>query len=479
MTWTVTVTGPSRDVVDLPAGIAAGHPVTAEVGLRILTKGGSAADAAVAAVLASCVAESIMTGIAGGGFATYYEAASGTVTCLDFFVAVPGLDGRAPAAMTPVAVKFGDIPLQYAIGAPSAAVPGVPAGLGEIHARWGRLPWHTVVSPAVDVARTGVIMLAEHARALTYLAPAMTYGEGAAIYAPQGQLLSGGELVHHPGMDRALALLAEEGPDVFYTGTIGQRIAETVDAGGGALSVTDLAAYRVLEPPVTRAHFAGTWVYGRTDLNRTIDTLQAISDLASHSPRDRAVIVADALRSYAAHRLGDTTNTAVVDPEGNACVVTTTLGLGAGVWVPGLGIHLNSMLGEGELISSEIRPGMRMSSMMCPLVVTSGPQPGSLLLAAGAAGASRIRTALVHTLIGVFVDGLNPYDAVARPRFHVVGRTVHAEPGVPPEQLAVLENAGYKVHRWREFDHYFGGASAVGQGGAAGDPRRGGVGLVL
>ncbi len=69
----------------MPAGVAAGHPATVEVGLRLLAAGGSAADAAVGAVLTSCVAETILTGIAGGGYATYYYAASGTVSCLDFF----------------------------------------------------------------------------------------------------------------------------------------------------------------------------------------------------------------------------------------------------------------------------------------------------------------------------------------------------------------------------------------------------------
>jgi Gamma-glutamyltransferase len=75
------------------AGVAAGHLATAKVGVEMLAAGGTAADAAVAATLASCVAETLLTGIAGGGYATYYDAATGAVTCLDFFVAVPGLDG--------------------------------------------------------------------------------------------------------------------------------------------------------------------------------------------------------------------------------------------------------------------------------------------------------------------------------------------------------------------------------------------------
>src|SRR4051812_39618551 len=75
------------------AGAPASPPATARAGVQVLRDGGTAADAAVAAVLACCVAETIFTGLGGGGFATYFEAATGEVTCLDFFVAVPGTDG--------------------------------------------------------------------------------------------------------------------------------------------------------------------------------------------------------------------------------------------------------------------------------------------------------------------------------------------------------------------------------------------------
>jgi gamma-glutamyltranspeptidase/glutathione hydrolase len=192
---------------------------------------------------------------------------------------------------------------------------------------------------------------------------------------------------------------------------------------------------------------------------------------------ERAVALAHALRDHGRQGPGDTTNITAVDVDGKACVITTTLGIGAGVWLPGLGVNLNSMLGEGELITPDLAPGRRMSSMMCPLVVTD--DAGDLVLAAGSAGASRIRTALTHTLIGALVDGLDTPAAIARPRFHVAGRVVHAEPGYPEAELAALEAAGYPVNRWTELDHYFGGASAVGRAGSAGDPRRGGVGTLL
>ena len=463
----------------MPAGVAAGHPATTEVGLRILAAGGSAADAAVAASLACCVAESVLTGIGGGGFATYYDAGTREITCLDFFCSVPGLDGDAPAGpMVPIQVEFGGVPMSYSIGEASIAVPGVPAGTAAVHERWGRLPWARVVEPAISLARSGVVLPAAQAATLLSVFPALVPGIGADIYQPGGRLLAGGDLLFHPGLDRALSALASKGPEVFYTGEIGAAMVETVRAGGGALGPKDLADYRVLELPVGHAPLDRYHVFARYDLSRLIDTVTALpADLAALDRGDRAMALANALRVTGRQKLGDTTNISVVDPDGNACVITVTLGLGSGVWLPGLGVHLNSMLGEGELFTGDLAPGRRMSSMMCPLVVTD--DDGELVLAAGSAGASRIRTALVHTLVSVLVDGLPTREAVQRPRFHVVDQLLHVEVGYPDEELDALAVAGYEVNQWNHTSHYFGAVSAVGLPGAAGDHRRGGVGLHL
>jgi gamma-glutamyltranspeptidase/glutathione hydrolase len=467
---------------DLPgriaAGIAASHPATAEAGLQILRAGGTAADAAVAAVLTCCVAESIYTGLGGGGFATYFDAATSTVTCLDFFVSVPGTDGSPAGPMVPVEVFFGGLPQVYSIGGASVAVPGVPVGAGEVHRRWGRLPWSQVVAPAAALARTGAVLPAAHSRTLQSCAPALAYGDGAAVYQPDGELLRGGDVLFHPGLATAMDALAEEGPGLFHTGTFAKLLVDTVQAAGGALSLADLAGYRVRDTSVDHARLAGHKVHARHDLNRTVDTIGGLPAVLTELSRpQRAVAVAAALRDRGRQKIGDTTNVSVVDEAGNACVITTTMGLGAGVWLPGLGVNLNSMLGEGELITDDLAPGRRMSSNMCPLVVIDGG--GDLAVAAGSAGASRIRTALVDTLLGVLIDGLDMPSAIARPRFHVVDDTVHAEPGYPDDELVALAEAGWAVERWDDINHYFGGVTAVGRGGAAGDPRRDGVGLLL
>ena len=155
------------------------------------------------------------------------------------------------------------------------------------------------------------------------------------------------------------------------------------------------------------------------------------------------------------------------------------------MWVDGYGLHLNSMLGEGELRATaldqspyaEFRRGERMSSMMTPLVALD--DSGRLLLAGGSAGASRIRSALLHTLINLFVDGMSTDDAIAFPRFHPTPAVLHTEPGRHPDERTALKDAGFTLQEWASRHHYFGTVSAIGSAGAGGDPRRGGVGVLL
>ena len=207
--------------VRLPAGIAAGHPATAAAGLEILGAGGSAVDAAVAAGLASCVAETVMTGLLGGGHAIVYDAASGEVRNLDCFCAVPGL-GVEPRQvdLVELAVPFGAELVHYAIGAGSCAVPGVPAGLGALWREYGALPWTRLVEPALRLATDGVEMPPAHAACLEMLAPVLTLDLGERIYSPGGRLLRTGDRLEQPGLVNALESLAEDGPEDAYSGTI-------------------------------------------------------------------------------------------------------------------------------------------------------------------------------------------------------------------------------------------------------------------
>src|SRR6478736_5277313 len=204
----------------MKAGIAAGHPATAEAGAEVLAAGGNAADAAVAASLASCVAETVMTGLLGGGHAIYLDAATGEVRNLDCFVAVPS---GAGAPMTHLDVPFGEELVHYAVGASSCAVPGLPAGLAELSSAHGRLPWRALVEPALRLARNGVALPAAHASCLAMLEPVMTMREGARLYAPAGTLLVEGDLLDQPGLVAALESIRDEGASTVFAACCSRR----------------------------------------------------------------------------------------------------------------------------------------------------------------------------------------------------------------------------------------------------------------
>src|SRR5207237_8354908 len=157
--------------------------------------------------------------------------------------------------------------------------------------------------------------------------------------------------------------------------------------------------------------------------------------------------------------VGDTTNLVTADADGGVCVLTTSLGLGSGDFLPGFDLHLNSMLGEADLLRGPLEPGRRMESMMAPTLVHDSE---GVALAAGAAGGTRLRTALLTVLAGVLDDGLDAGAAVARPRFHPVGRRVaNAEPGLTDEALDTLQSRGLEVRVWESRYHYFGRVSLI------------------
>jgi gamma-glutamyltranspeptidase / glutathione hydrolase len=460
------------------AGVAAGHPATAEAGVEILADGGSAADAAVAACLASCVAETVMTGLLGGGHAIYLDAATGTVETLDCFVAVPGLGAppRRPA-LVELQVPFGAELVHYAVGPASCGVPGVPAGLDALRSRFGRLPWPRLCEPALALARTGVVMPPAHAACLAMLAPVMTMNEGATIYSPDGHVLAAGDRLHQPGLVRALELLADEGPRSAYAGTLAESLLDLVRERGGLVTPDDLAAYEATWSEPVAVDYAGTRILSRAALGPLSEPLSRLSPLVDLTAAERALALAHALGARSATASAHTTNLTVVDADGNVCVLTTSLGLGSGDFLPGLDLHLNSMLGETDLLRGDLEPGARMASMMTPTVALR--RTGRPVLAAGAAGGTRLRSALVQVVAGVLDEGLDVGDAIAWPRLHPAGTTVHLEPGFEPEVPAALEAAGYDVRAWPAQHHYFGGVSAITPSGGSGDPRRSGSARML
>jgi gamma-glutamyltranspeptidase/glutathione hydrolase len=448
------------------AGVAAGHPATAEVGLEILAEGGTAADAVVAMALASCVAETVLSGLLAGCHAIVFDGSR--VLNLDGFATVPSARGD----LVDVPIAFGDEIVEYSIGPASCAVPGLPAALAELWSSLGRLPWRRLVEPALALALKGVPLPEMHARSLEMLEAVYTLERGADLYARDGRTLAAGEELLQPGLVDALEALAEEGAESAYCGSIAGSL---LRIEGVVFTREDLRDYRARWRDPMLVDWNAHQVATRGGLSGVPQLLSRLPRFAGRTETERVLAFLDALET--GERGGEhTTNMVAVDGHGRACVLTHSLGVGAGVWVPEFDLQLNNLLGESDIAFGDPQPGDRLESRMAPSLAFDGM---GLSLAIGAAGATRLRTALCGVLAGILDEGLEPEDAVARPRVHPTPAAVDAEPGVDEPALSELERRGRTVRRWERLHHYFGGVSCVGRTGAAGDPRRSGAALVL
>jgi gamma-glutamyltranspeptidase/glutathione hydrolase len=205
------------------------------------------------------------------------------------------------------------------------------------------------------------------------------------------------------------------------------------------------------------------------------------------SPAEARALAGALGRAYGADGLAagtrptGTTHVSVVDADGAAIGLSSTLGSGSGVFRHGF--QLNNMLGELDVIGLEPQEaGTRLPSMMTPtLVLDEGGEPR---LVAGSAGSVRLAGAILQVVEAVVGQGLTVEEAISRPRLHVDGQTAHVEGGWSADVAPALEEVGFDVRRWSDRNLFFGGVSAVerranGVLGAAGDPRRGGHGVVV
>jgi gamma-glutamyltranspeptidase/glutathione hydrolase len=493
--------------------VAGGHPLTAEAGARVLEAGGNAVDAAVGAALVSWVVESPLTGAGAGGFMLVHRASDRSTRVFDFFVAFPGvgLDAAAAHKMEAVDVDFSGGSTQvFHIGAASVAVPGAALGLEQAHRAFGRLPWHELFGQAIELARGGVELTPAQAYLHELLDMILRYTpESRAVYDRDGKALAVGDVLVQEDLAGTLALLAERGAEELYRGELADALVRHLDSLGGRVTRHDLAQYRVIRRRPVRTDFRGheflsnpppsaggiLIAYGLRLLPEAgpVGGAEAIDALA-RVMREQATArlaqgfdgslhrggVAKLLEERAAVVNRGTTHISVVDGAGNAVALTASTGSGSGVVVPGTGIHLNNMIGEFDLAKAP-RPGARLSSGMSPSIVLRDGRPR---LVVGSAGSLRLRGAVMQVVVNVVGHGLAVRDAIERPRVHLEGEHLHCEGGHEPAELDRLEAMGWDVVRWRRQNLYFGGAAAVerledGSLAAAGDPRRGGAGVVV
>jgi gamma-glutamyltranspeptidase / glutathione hydrolase len=519
----------------MKGAVAAGHPLTARAGADVLAAGGNAVDACVAAAFASWVTEGPLTGPGGGGFLLVYRARDGAARLLDFYVAYPGDRAVSPAdAMDSIEVDFSGGSTQvFHVGGASCAVPGSALGLETAHRAYGSQPWRQLLQPAIELAYSNLELNESQAYLHRILDSILRFREeGRAIYGPTGELLAAGDRFAQRDLGATLELIAARGADVLATGPLARRIARHVQEAGGTVTEQDLACYRPIWRRPVRAEFSGheflsnpppasggvLVAYGlalldRLSLRGAPGSAQAAALLVEVMReqvrvRERGFAsrlyrgglarrllapesLAGALERIAAglEPIGEaagvagTTHISVVDAAGNAASLTASNGAGSGIVVPGTGIHLNNMLGEYELVSSGgfARPGRRLTSLMAPSLALRGGRPRLVL---GSAGSLRLHGAILQAVLNVIGHGLPVEEAIARPRVHAEGRVVHCEGGADPAELDRLGQLDYELVRWSGRNLFFGGVSGVeslpdGKLAAAGDPRRGGAGIVV
>ena len=505
--------------------VATAHPAASEAGAAVLRAGGNAADAAVAAAFALSVAEPQSSGIGGGGLALVYVAREDRVHAIDF-------RETAPAAAGPgmFLVDGKPDPSRSRCGGLAVAVPGAVKGYAEIARRFGSKPLPELVAPAVRLARDGVPVGRSWRRAVVAARACLREDPaGAAIFLVGGEAPDPGVRVVQKDLAATLKLLGRD-PEAFYRGPLAVRIAAAVRARGGVLTAADLAAYRTRSREVLWGEFRGHRVasFPPPSAGGAI-VLGLLRVLEAQDPRDAARSPEGYLHAFveAEKRLferrggsladpdfapgadavaremasaafseevragigeraagsgapgtappaGHTSHVSVVDAEGNAVALTTTVNLqfGSGVVVPGTGILLNDEMDDFDaapgarnafgLEGGELNlpaPGKRPLSSMSPTLVF-GPD-GKLLLAVGSPGGSTIPSTVAWAIVRLLDGGMALDQALGTPRIHHQWRpdVIVAEPGALQDATRrALEARG---HRIEEIAAPFGNPQAV------------------
>ncbi|MEQ8922542.1 MAG: gamma-glutamyltransferase [Roseovarius confluentis] len=530
--------------------IAAANPWAVQAGARVLSTGGSAADAMVAVQAVLGLVEPQSSGLGGGAFLVWYDAATGEVTTLD---------GRETAPLAATPTLFQDEngePLKFfdaVVGGLSVGTPGTPRLLEEAHRRWGRATWADLFDDAIALADEGFTVSPRLAELVQDDAERLQrFPETAGYFFPGGTAIAAGDRLTNPAYADTLRQIARNGSAAFYTGPIAEDIVarvRTAPGNPGVLSTLDLALYRAVERAAVCVPYRGHDVCGMgppssgaLTVGQILGMLDAY-DLAALGPAsaeawrligdasrlafaDRGRYMADTdfvpvpvkglvapayLAERAALLAGDdalpevapgtpefdhallradddsiefpsTSHISIVDADGNALSMTTTIENGFGSRLFVRGFLLNNELtdfsfrthADGVPIANRVEPGKRPRSSMAPTIVL---RDGAPALVVGSPGGSRIIGYVAQAIVAHLDWGMDVQQAVAMP--HLVNRfgTFDVEAGTTAEDLAApLAELGYEVNAGALNSGLH--AISVGEGLLGGaDPRREGIAL--
>ena len=510
---------------DIKAAVVSARKEASDIGISVLNKGGSAFDAMIATDLALTVCFPNAGNISGGGFLVY-RTASGEVGSLDY---------REKAPLSAYEKMYLDengdvIPEKSTLGGLAVGVPGTVAGLVEIHSKFGTLPWEDLVKPAIDLATNGYIVTQKQERSLKSKKDDFIKINGVKTFYAQD--FKAGDTVKNIALAETLKRISKYGAKGFYQGPVAEALIKRVREAGGIITHEDLIKYKPVWRKPLNFRYKNLNIYsmgppssGGICLGQILKMIEPynINQYDHNSEKAIQLIVEAERRSYSdrSKYLGDpdfneipynqlirdkylnnrmksftfdlasestdiqagkieskeseeTTHYSILDKEGNAVAVTTTLNgsYGSKVFVEDGGYFLNNEMDDFSikpgfanmfgLIGSEInsiKPEKRMLSSMTPTIIL---KDGKLYMILGTPGGSTIITSVLQTILNVHEFGMDIQSAINAPRFHHqwLPEKIEFENGVFDElSMKKLQDKGYDVKQ--EYNRIIGRVDAI------------------
>jgi len=509
----------------ISAAVVSARIEASSIGVDIMKKGGNAFDAMVATDLALSVCYPNAGNIGGGGFLVY-RTKTGEVGSLDFREKAPS---KANEKMFINPEGF-VTKKKSTIGGLSVGVPGTVAGLFEVHSKLCSLPFEDLIQPAIDLARNGFIVTEKQANSLNKHQEDFISLNGQETF--YGRRFSNGDTIININMAKTLEKIKLIGKDGFYKGMVADKIIESIESSGGIMTLEDLKNYKAIwRKPLSfryknlTIHSMGLPSSGGICLAQMLSMIEPY-DIAQYSPNSTKAIqlmVESERRSFADRSkfLGDpdfneipvdillskdylkkrmssfnfnsatpskdlnpgtiswkesdqTTHYSIVDINGNAVSVTTTLNgnYGSKLFVEEGGFFLNNEMddfsikpGEPNMyglvggVVNKIAPNKRMLSSMTPTIVEEN---GELALVLGSPGGSSIITSVYQVILNVFEFDMDIKQAIDKPRFHHqwVPEYIDLEPNTFSKKI-VEELRGKKYYIDRNRDGFIGRVDAI------------------
>ena len=502
--------------------VVAPQPRAAEVGATVLEAGGNAFDAALATAFTQIVVDPFMCGPGGMGTANVCLAATREHRIIDFYTRAGSkvsadMWQKDFAGYSPISryALFDDY--RSELGYSAIMTPGTVAGLGEIHKRCCTMKWSDLIAPAIKTARKGFSVPPYLVGFLSRpLQPGIPDGLArvkateacARIYLrSDGELIRQGDMLVNQDMANSLEILAREGPDSLYTGSLARVIIQDLEAHGSFVTAEDLASYkpRMADPLKTtyRDYIVTTNQPpgGGPSIIELLNILEGfpLGEMEHNGPEHLNILARTMMLAHADRNnyLGDpdfvsvpldslflskehaakyhkiirekqtispeasvmekgTTHLCAIDEAGNIISMTHTLGTSSGVVTPGLGFMYNNSMKLFDPIpgkANSIAPGKARTTGMCPTIVFKDDKP---VFAVGAPGGSVIISSVLQSICNVIDWGMTAMEAVSAPRIHCEGAVVYVEARIRSDTCEALRRLGHQVeHRLESYAEDF------------------------